>query len=44
MKGLLSSYDTLQGDDFDAVMDQLARLSGTGLNVTGPVAASAGAA
>ena len=44
VKGLLSSYDTLQGDDFDAVMDQLARLSGTGLNVTGPVAASAGAA
>lgn len=44
VKGLLSSYDTLQGGDFEALMDQLGRLSGTGLNTTEPLKASAGAA
>ena len=44
VKGLLSSYDTLQGGDFDALMDQLGRLSGTGLNVAEPLNVSAGAA
>ena len=36
VKGLRSNYESLQGDDFDALMDQLSRLSGTGLTSTGP--------
>lgn len=41
LKGLLSAYETLQGDDFDAVLDQLGRISGTGLNMAGQFKATA---